>query len=302
MKSAFLKDFGEKKLIRRIKQSVKCNQSVLKGIGDDTAVLKLNRTHYLLYTSDMLLEGLHFRRKDNPRDIGHKALACSLSDIASMGGLPCYGLISLGLPRRLKVNYLDRIYEGILSLASEFSVKIVGGDIIRSNKIIIDICLIGQVEKKNLILRSNAKAGDIIFVTGRLGGSLKSKKHLRFTPRIKQARYLVKNHRINSMIDISDGLASDLWEIAKQSKKGAVIYESALPFSDYAASLDNCLYDGEDFELLFTLSAKEARRLIRKKGSFFYPIGEITGRKFEITIYDREGKSRKLDLKGFKHF
>jgi thiamine-monophosphate kinase len=161
--------------------------------------------------------------------------------------------------------------------------------------------MLGIVEKKYLTLRSGAKAGDIIFVTGELGGSIRG-KHLRFKPRLKEARFLAKNFKVNAMIDISDGLASDLSHILRQSSVGAIIYEDLIPVSKQAAGFSEALYMGEDFELLFTLSRKDARKILRKKLTDFKPIGEIVERKFGLRLIDKRNRERILQPKGFRHF
>lgn len=298
-------DIGEFGLIERIAKKVRVNKSVIKGISDDTAVMKYKRDSYLLFTSDMLIEDIHFKREFSHFSIGHKAIASSISDISAMGGIPKYGLVSLGLPGDLLLSFVDSLYEGIDSTAKKFKVNIVGGDINRSEKIIIDVALIGEVEKGNLILRSGAKKGDRIFVTGSLGGSI-YKKHLEFLPRLKESRYLVKNFKINSMIDISDGLVLDLYKITEESKVGATIYEDLIPISKDAKSSEEALYMGEDFELLFCLSLDEAIRLIKSRrigglAKFNY-IGEITDKRYGLRMITKRCKEKILKPKGFKHF
>lgn len=299
-----LSDIGEFGLIERIAKKIKIDNSVIKGIGDDTAVIKYKKDKYLLFTCDMLIEDVHFKRRDSPFYIGHKAICCSISDISAMGGLPKYALVSLGLPKDLPFKFIDTFYEGINFIAKRFKINIIGGDTNKSEKIIIDISLIGEVEKENLILRDGAKEGDQIFVTGDLGGSI-YKEHLEFLPRIEESRYLVKNFKINSMIDISDGLVSDLYKIIKSSKVGAVIYESLIPISKDAKSLNEALYMGEDFELLFSLSLEQAIRLIkskRKNLAKFNYIGEITNKRFGLKIITKKCEEKALKPIGFNHF
>jgi len=291
---------GEFGLINRIKKQVKTDSSVVKGIGDDCAVLKFGQEKYLLYTCDMIVEGVDFTSRDDLMLVGRKALAVCLSDIASCGGTPGYALVSLGLPAKTRVNHVDSIYKGLNLIAKEFRANIVGGDISKAPKLTIDVSLLGSVEKKNLVLRSGAKIGDIIFVTGSFGGSIKG-KHLSFIPRLKEARYLVKNFKVNAMIDVSDGLSLDLGHILQESKVGAVIYEDLIPVSPWAKGLKNAFCDGEDFELIFTLSLKDARRL-KKTNSAFIPIGEIVSQKYGITLVDKKIKQKKIGLCGFTHF
>jgi len=296
-----IKRLGEFGLIDLIKGMVKAQTHVIKGIGDDCAVLPFTRKDFLLFTCDMLVEGVDFTKDDEPYLIGRKSLGCCLSDIAACGGIPCYAQISLGLPANMLVSRLRQLYQGIISQAKDFNVKLVGGDISRSDKLIIDVSLIGRVEKCNLALRQGARKKDIIFVSGRLGGSFYS-RHLRFKPRIQEARYLVSNYKINSMIDISDGLIQDLAHILKQSGLGAVLFKDLIPVHNDARSFNEAIFMGEDFELLFTLEPSEAQRLLRSRKKRFYPIGEIVDKAKGLVLFDRNARSARLKYSGFKHF
>jgi len=301
-----LKDIGEIGLISRFAGKIRCDRSVVKGIGDDTAVIKWTRGKYLLYTCDMIIEDVHFRLKDvSPYQIGWKALARNISDIAAMGGVPRYALVSAALDPELPVSFADGLYKGIKDCARIFGVNIVGGDTSKSEKIALDISLIGEVEKKNLVLRSGAKTGDVILVTGSIGGSFKG-HHLDFIPRVKEARDLVKRFKINSMIDVSDGLVLDLRRILKASSKGATLFENAIPISKDAGSFKSAITDGEDFELLFTMNIKEAKRFFRtylsKMKTPVTLIGEIVPQKSGYRLSCNDGKLRRLDVKGYVHF
>ena len=309
-----VKKLGEFGLIEMIKKMVGASSAVVKGIGDDCAVVPFDRKNFFLLTCDMLIENEDFTRREKPYWVGRKSLGCCLSDVAASGGRPLYAQICLGLPSRATVNWVRGLYRGLISQAKEFGVKIVGGDLSQSDKLVIDVSLIGLVERKNLVLRQGAKKGDIIFVSGELGGSIHSRakgfgagtnaKHLTFRPRVKEARYLVKNYKINSMIDITDGLIQDLGHILKQANLGAVLFKDLIPLSIQARSFDEALYMGEDFELLFTLSPAQARRLLRpKKNKIFSPIGEIVDKTSGLVMFDRQ--VRKVRLKsdcGFRHF
>ena len=296
-----LKNIGEFGLINRIKKSINTDASVIKGIGDDCAVLKLDRNKYQLFTCDMIVENTDFTLKDGPFLIGRKSLAVSISDIAACAGLPRHCLVSLGIYKNTSVEFVDEILKGMLSLAKKYSINLVGGDLSRARQLTIDVSLLGVVEKKNLVLRSGARIGDIIFVTGELGGSILG-KHLRFTPRLKEARYLVKNFRVNSMIDISDGLTQDLGHILDESSTGAVIYEDLIPVSKQARNLNDALCGGEDFELLFTMSRLESRRLLAKGANDFKAIGEITHKRYGLRLVDKRGKEKLIKPKGYRHF
>lgn len=295
---------GEFGFIDRVRKYLDADvpRSVIKGIGDDTAVCRYYGNLYLLFTTDMLIEGVHFTKRMGAQAVGHKALACNISDIAAMGGTPQHAVISLGLPKASSLAWASGIYRGIRKLARKFGVSIVGGDTVRSNKAVINIALTGVVQKDHLVLRSGARKGDQIFVTGHLGNSLRSGKHLRFTPRVREARYLVRAATPSAMIDISDGLASDLGHILEQSKAGARLWAERIPCAK-GASLNNALYDGEDFELLFTLKAGEAGKFMRKKHPFrFIHIGEITRHKGKLVLAAGDGKEKRIPLKGYTHF
>lgn len=294
-------ELGEFGLIERFKKSIKLDSSVIKGSGDDCAVIKFSRDKYLLFTCDMIVEGVDFLTQDNPRLIGRKALGISISDIAACGGIPRYCLVSMGVPKNISLTRVDKISQGIFDLTRRYKINIVGGDLSKADKLVLDISMLGVVEKRCLVLRSQAKKGDIIFVTGSLGGSIFG-RHLRFTPRLKEARYLVKNFKVNAMIDISDGLAQDISHILKQSNAGAIIYEDLLPLSKQARGINDALFMGEDFELLFTLANRQAKKLLKQNALHFKPIGEITEPKYGLTLVDKKGREKIISAKGFKHF
>lgn len=292
---------GEFGLIDRVKKKIKTDPSVIAGSGDDCAVMKLDAKHYQLFTCDMIVEGADFTGKDSPYLIGRKAIAVSASDIAACAGIPRYCLVSLGAPRNTSIEFMDELTRGMLSVLNKYDINLIGGDVSCAKQLVIDVSMAGIVEKKNLVLRSGAQRGDFIFVSGELGGSI-SGKHLKFTPRLKEARYLVENFRVNSMIDISDGLAQDLGHILKQSSKGAIIYEDLIPLSRNSCGLRDALCGGEDFELLFTMPPFEAKKLFKKKGVSFKFIGEVTDKKYGLRLLDKKGRERGIEPKGFNHF
>ena len=296
-----ISELGEFGLIKRIRKQIMTDSSVIVGSGDDCAVLKFDKARFQLFTCDMIVEGVDFTKKDNPYLVGRKALAISISDIAACGGEPSHAVVSLGMPKNSTLKFSDSICKGILDLARQYKINIVGGDISRTIALTIDVSMLGLVEKKNLVLRSKARTGDIIFVTGEFGGSI-SGKHLKFIPRLKESRFLVNNFRIRSMIDVSDGLAQDLGHILEQSKVGAVIYEDLIPLSKGVRKLSDALNGGEDFELIFTLSRKEAKRLMQNKLNIFKPIGEITDKKSGFKLIDKSNKEKVIELKGYRHF
>jgi len=212
----------------------------------------------------------------------------------------------VGLPKDLNVKYVKRLYAGIQDVARRFRVNIVGGDTNASDKLVIAIALLGTCGKHPPVTRSGAQAGDVIFVSGDLGGSYASKKHLNFTPRIAEAQYLVKNYKINSMMDLSDGLSSDIYRLTKASHVGAAILQEAIPVSAKAKHLDAALSEGEDFELLFTLSSKEAARLTLadkpKILATFCPIGKVMPQKYGVQLIKSDGQRKVLFEKGHDHF
>ncbi|MFH1867869.1 MAG: thiamine-phosphate kinase [Candidatus Omnitrophota bacterium] len=290
-----LMDIGEFQLISKIRRNISLGPSTIKGIGDDCAVLKYTKDKYLLFATDMIIEGYHFRKNAKPESIGHKALAVNISDIAACGGMPKWAVISAGLPPEIPYDYVRRIYSGIKNLARRFKVDIVGGDTNSSKKIVLSVSVLGEVKKKNLALRSGAKDKDIIFLSGPLR---KKPDDLNFMPRVKEALYLVENFKVNSMIDISDGFFSDLDHILKESRKGAIIYESLIPFKGERRSLRDILNTGEQFELIFTLP----RYCLNELPKGIYPVGEIAENERGIIFITRNGKREKPQSGGYRHF
>ncbi|MFH1857300.1 MAG: thiamine-phosphate kinase [Candidatus Omnitrophota bacterium] len=288
MKLLRLGEFG---LIKRIKETVGRMPHAVEGIGDDAAVLPWTEKEDLLFTTDMILEDVHFTLKGaTPFDIGWKALGVNLSDIAAMGGLPLYAVVALGAPVKLPVTFYDHLIWGMKVLGQRFDTLIVGGDTDRSEKLIVSIALLGKVERQNAVLRSGSRVGDILCVTGTLGGSRKG-KHLSFIPRLLEARCLVKHFRPSAMIDVSDGVASDVRRICEESGVGALVEGSAIPLSK-GVTVKEALTDGEDFELLFTLPPQKASRLLRKKELLKCPvtaIGKIVPQKSGIHLRTAKG-------------
>lgn len=271
------------------------DRKVLVGPGDDAAVIKW-RDKYIVFAGDMLIEDVHFSLKEASFfDIGYKAVARVLSDIAAMGGVPKYLGISLALPSSLR-SKISELLKGIRRISHKFNLSLVGGDLGRSQKIFLDVWCIGRVDKEKFVLRKGAKHNDAIFLTGKVGGSLK-RRHLRPIPRIREAQFLVKNFKINSMIDISDGLVFDLYRILMESKKKGLIFEDRIPLYKDARNLEDALYSGEDYELLFTASFKEKERL-EEKG--FYFIGVIEEAKEpELFLRRKNGVVEALKIKGY---
>ncbi len=297
----------ELEFVKYLTHKFRAGPGVVRGIGDDCAVLKYTKDRYMLLTCDMIIEGTHFTKKTIPYQIGWKAMAVNISDIASMGGIPKYALVSAGISRNKDMKFLKEIVRGMDAISRKFGVNIIGGDTNASGKTVVNVTLLGEVEKKCLITRNGAKAGDLIFVTGALGEG--AVKHLKFFPRLKEARILVKNFKINSMIDLSDGLAMDLNRVARASNVGARVYESLLPLP---ASLRGrpgrraeAIFVGEDFELLFTASIKESKKIMKRMGEKndlpVTLIGEVADKRLGVILVGEEGRTKQLRRKGFSH-
>jgi thiamine-monophosphate kinase len=304
-------------LIARLTKTLPTNTGVLTGAGDDCAVLDLGIPDKLiLFKTDAVVEGVHFTKETPPEKIGRKALARGLSDIAAMAGTPAAALMTIGLPKNYAPEFVGKIYDGWNALAEQFGVAIVGGETTTNPEcIFISIALLGTVARGKQILRSGAKIGDAIFVTGELGGSL-TEKHLAFEPRLAEARWLAEHFSIHAMIDLSDGLAGDLPHILKASGIGAEILKSSIPISRAARlaarksfsakpAFSAALTDGEDFELLFTVAGRDAVKLLDAwRGKFpqlkLSCIGKIVAGD-GILIRDKNG-SHKLNAHGYVHF
>jgi thiamine-monophosphate kinase len=308
---------NEFELIARLTKALPTNASVVTGAGDDCAVLDLGVPDKLiLFKTDAVVEGVHFTRGTPPEKIGRKALARCLSDIAAMAGTPTAALVTIALPEKFDAEFVAKIYDGLNSLAEKFGVAVVGGETTTNpERILISISLIGTVPRGKQILRAGAKAGDAIFVTGELGGSL-AEKHLDFEPRLAEARWLAEHFHIHALLDLSDGLGGDLRHILNASKVGAEILKTAVPVSRAAKlrakesstakpAFVAALTDGEDFELLFTIASRDAVKLLdawKKK----FPkvklscIGKIVAGD-GILIRDQHG-SHKFNAPGYVHF
>lgn len=282
------------------------------GVGDDAAVLSGSERDTVI-TTDLIADGTHFRSEQiSPRQIGRKALAVNLSDIAAMGGVATVATVALLLPRR-HGNTLwlaEELMEGIAELADAFQVAIIGGDTnVWDGKLALCITLLGLVRKGQAWTRSGARPGDRIFVTGALGGSLIG-HHYSFTPRLELARQLRESYAIHAAMDITDGLALDLSRMAKASHVGALLNSSAIPITpaahemsqmDQRSALEHALFDGEDFELLLALSPEDADRLQRDSllAGSVTEIGEFTDGS-ELVIETPEGRCE-LPARGYVH-
>ena len=308
---------NEFELIARLTKSLPANECVVAGAGDDCAVLDLGVPDKLiLFKTDAVVEGIHFQRTALPETIGHKALGRCLSDIAAMAGRPIAGLVTLALPSGFEAQFLKRVYDGINSLARLHEVAIVGGETTTNpERILISISMLGDVDRDKCVLRSGAKAGDALFVTGEFGGSLAG-KHLQFMPRLAEARWLAEHFRVHAMIDISDGLAGDLHHLLERSQAGAELLASAIPISRAARlaarsragakpALLAALSDGEDFELLFAVASRDAAPLVGAWKKQFPDlrlgcIGKVTNSRL-LELRDAHGLHT-LKAHGYVHF
>jgi thiamine-monophosphate kinase len=340
MKSEF--DFIEK--IRRRAQT----NAARVGIGDDCAVIPKNAKTDLVITADLLVEDVDFRLGwTTPEFVGHKALAVSLSDVGAMGAKPVWAMLSIGIPEKIwKTNFVDEFYEGWFRLAKTFDVELIGGDVSRTpDKIVIDSIVAGETRKGKAVLRSGAKAGDLIFVTGSLGGaaaglklletgerydkSSKSfvqkllRRQLKPNPQTETGQILGEKNLATAMIDLSDGLSSDLAHLCRESKIGAQIFAEKIPVDEnlrkfltqnrkaaepqnkknrISDEVDFALHGGEDFELLFTVNPKKKFRLEKALRNFnFSCIGKATVNAGIIELITNDGTSI-LERKGFRHF
>ncbi|MFQ6015848.1 MAG: thiamine-phosphate kinase [Anaerolineae bacterium] len=331
-------ELGEFGLIDRLSRLLpQQGADVVVGVGDDVAVLRTSQGKYLLVTCDIQLEGSHFLRDSiTPHQLGRKAVAINLSDIAAMGGVPRHLLISLGLPQETTVEYVDALYHGFREEATTFGVDIVGGNMARSPEgLIIDIFLLGEVEPEHLLLRSGARPGDRVLVTGRLGEAAAGlalfldaalechevdaqqvkEAFLTPTPRVIEGQVIGRSGLATAMIDISDGLANDLRHICQSSGVGARLWAEGLPISPTTRRVaalvgkdaqEMALHGGEDYELLFTTSPDRADELsaavTRESGTPVTVIGEIVSQEEGVKLSLAEGDTVPLVPGGWDHF
>jgi thiamine-monophosphate kinase len=326
--------------------------TLIQGIGDDAAVFRQRAGYDTVITADMLVEGVDFRLGAGwirPRDVGHKALAVSLSDVAAMGARPRFCLMSVGVPRALwRRGFAEEFYEGVRALAGRHGVRVIGGDTSSTpDAVVVDSIVLGDVRRGRALVRGGARPGDQIFVTGALGGAAAGLKILervaagnrrpgsrrgvsastsadaltraerglvrrqtRPVPRVEWGALLCERGLASALIDLSDGLSSDLAHVCRESGVGALVEASLLPVDpllrasgvDEDEALKLALDGGEDFELLFTAGPRKASRLPREvSGVPVTRVGEVTGERGKVRLV-REGRSRLLRPGGFEHF
>lgn len=303
---------GELDFIKWIKENTKSKKPVLVGVGDDSAVIDISKNKSLIISTDTLLDGTHFIQNDcTPKLIGQKAITSSISDIAAMGCRPDYALVSISFPNNTDESYCKEMFSGIISTSHKYGLQIIGGDVVSGDcPLNINITVIGASISEEPIKRSGAKVNDVIMVTGNLGGAILG-RHMTFEPRVFEGVSLNKRFMINSMIDISDGLLIDLFHILEESNLGAVIDEQTIPISSDAYKLSrktkksplcHALTDGEDYELLFTVSETTAYDILKTTDFSvnLTQIGRIRKKK-GLYIKDLNGKERFVEPEGYEH-
>ena len=314
----------ERTLIAGIRRRGRRSPAVVTGLGDDCAVLRVPESHEMLVTTDFSLEGVHFRREWHPPEsVGHLCLARGLSDIAAMGGVPVAAFLSLALPARLPQPWVDGFLNGLLRLAGQLKIELAGGDTAQSpGRILADIVVVGSVPRGKAILRSKARPGDRIYVSGALGGSaatldlLYSKRRKRLKPdlypdhffpipQIKLGQILRERGIASAMIDISDGFSTDLAHICEESGVGAEVREDSVPRAKIGhparpVDLRFALHGGEDYQLLFT--AQEGRIVPAVIGGIaIREVGVITQGKDILLVHANQLRSKLRPL-GWEHF
>jgi len=302
-----LRDLGEGGLIQRIRKQFQ-DSGVVLGIGDDTAVLDMPEGHSVLFCSDLLAEGSHFLRGLHPSDsVGYKSVAVNVSDIGAMGGVPMHFVISLAAPGNLELEWVDGFYSGVVRACREFNVTLVGGDTSTAKSIFVDVAMVGRVRKGGAVRRSGAKPGDNIYVSGTLGGSTRGLGLLRSgvsnDPAVERHLYPQPRHIhgarmgqvAHAMIDVSDGLSTDLGHILSESGVSARIYKDKLPAAP-GATENEVLHGGEEYELIVVLPGT-------LEEPAFTRIGEIASSKEKHQILLLDGAIESvLEPKGWQHF
>ena len=328
-----LKDIGEFGFIKRIERGCLIrDRNVIRGIGDDCCVFKISGAMAILLTTDMLVEKIHFLLSAiSPYELGRKSLAVNLSDIAAMGGTPREAVISIAIPDKVDLAVLDGVYDGMKSMAKEFEVNLLGGDTTSSPEhLVINIALVGEARKDEILYRSGAGKGDLIFLTGPVGSSaagldliLKGREtegwedlieaHHNPYPHVKAGRIIASTKMAHSLIDVSDGVAADLGHICTESKLGAILEERMIPttekFRDYCSRFHEdsnhlALHVGEDYVLLGTVfpgSAADLRAALESEGCEFYQIGHMVAEP-GLKLRTSENSLEMMGAGGWDHF
>jgi thiamine-monophosphate kinase len=259
-----LREAGEDRLLEQLLAKLRSGRGVVLGAGDDCALVDSGKRGLLdVLKTDCLVEEIHFAKSARPEQVGWKAMARPLSDFAAMSAVPQFALVTLIVPGEREVAWVKRLYRGIEKAARAFDVAIVGGETSATKgPVAISISLTGFVEKNRWVGRAGGKVGDEVFVTGKLGGSLGG-RHLTFVPRIAESRWLTGNFKLHAMMDLSDGLGSDLPRLARASGLNFEVDETAVP-RNRGCSIAQAISDGEDYELLFAVSAKDSASLVAR--------------------------------------
>ncbi|PIQ96498.1 MAG: thiamine-phosphate kinase [Nitrospinae bacterium CG11_big_fil_rev_8_21_14_0_20_56_8] len=338
-----LKKLGEFGFIERIRSRLRTRSPrVRTGIGDDCAVLKFPAKKNQVISTDALIEGVHFNlASTSPRQLGRKTVSVNLSDVAAMGAVPHSGLITLGIPPALPVEFFDQFFKGVEEVCGEYGVEIAGGDTVSSpGPLFINFTILGEAAGPRIFKRAGARPGDLVFVTGALGDSALGlcllqdqdkerrmkcssrdraylvNRHLDPSPRVREAARLARSSvRVTSMIDISDGLVQDLGHLCESGNVGALLKESKLPKSGALSRVvsgnnldfkDFVLNGGEDYELLFTSLAEDVnkiKRLFQEAQAPITLIGEVVSPPQKVVLFGENGREVTLDKSmGFNHF
>lgn len=329
-----LSDVGEFGLIEMVTRNIKPGAGVILGIGDDAALYAIPEGSWQMVTTDTLVEDVHFSLEYTTwRDLGWKALAVNVSDIAAMGGRPLYAVIGLCLPSDSDIVSVQELYAGLGEAAEAFGVSLIGGDTVRGPAVVLNITVLGAVEANRAVYRSGARSGDLVMVTGTLGdpaaglfllqnpdydtgseGERRLKQaHLRPEPRVEAARRISAAGGVTAMLDVSDGLSSDIAHICRDSEVGVLIRGDHIPLSDALRDLASrlgrdplgwALHGGEDYELLFTIDVKQAdrtREALAGSGIGCAVIGEVSPKEDGNRIV-YQGSVKTLPPGGFNHF
>jgi thiamine-monophosphate kinase len=307
-----VRDLGERKVIDGLARLLPSREDVAMGVGDDAAVVRAEGDTDLLLTTDPVVEGIHFLPGTPPELAGRKAVGRCLSDIAAMGGEPLWALIDLVAPSDTPMARVLGLYEGAAELARSAGLAIVGGDTSSGPALELHVFAVGRVPRGRALLRSGARPGERLYVTGRLGGSLAG-RHLRFVPRLREGRWLRDGGWVGAMIDVSDGLATDVRHLLEQSGVGAVLDLNAVPVSpeartasDGRSPVEHALFDGEDFELLFTVAEDRAAGFEAAWAAAFAlectAVGRTTDEPGVLRALDWQGRAAILEGDGYQHF
>lgn len=315
------------------------DEDIIAGISDDAAVYRIDEDRAHIVTTDALIEGVHFDRLFMPMEhLGFKSMAVNISDVVAMNGFPRFATISLGLPNTLSIEMVEDFYRGVRRACEEYDVTVIGGDTTAARHLTISVTVIGEALMPDIVFRRGARAGDLLCVTGDLGGAyaglkvlLEERRKMRdegtdYTPQLSSYQYVIERQlaprprmdvitdwkqrgfRPHALIDISDGLASELHHICEQSQCGALVHSAAIPIAfetrdaadDFEEDVDAyALFGGEDYELLFTVGPEEIRQLDE---THFNVVGEITEASFGVQVQTPDGQTIPLTPGGYTHF